>query len=149
MDGYRWNLRVRSTGSGEAMAYVRTHQFGIGAPVHFDEEYHRVTALEYVLAALGADVVTGFRTLARRRRLSIDHVESVVSGELNNALSYLGVIGEDGHPGLERITIRVYVGSDESEEQLRQVWQEVLARSPLVHTFAPAVTLDLRLTTAL
>src|SRR5258708_1750911 len=132
MDRFSWNLRVRSTGRGHARAYVRTHQFEIGAPIHFDEQYDHVTALEYVLAALGADLVNGFHILARKRRVSVDHIEAVVSGEINNALTHLGVVGEEGHPGLERIVIRVYVGSEDSEERLWQVWYDMLEKSPLV-----------------
>ena len=49
-----------------------------------------------------ADLVNGLQTLGRRRRVVIDQVEAVVEGELNNPLTYLGVVGETGHPGLER-----------------------------------------------
>jgi hypothetical protein len=65
MSDFAWNLRVRSAGDGRATAYMRAHQFEIGAPLHFDPQYAGVTALEHVLAALGADLVNGL--LARCR----------------------------------------------------------------------------------
>jgi hypothetical protein len=83
--------------------FVRKHQFPVGAPLQFDAEYDAITALEYVLGAIGADVVHGLQTLARKRRVDIDQVEAVVQGELNNPLTYLGVVGADGPPGLEKI----------------------------------------------
>jgi hypothetical protein len=149
MERFAWTLRVSSTGQGQATAYVRAHQVAIGLPVYFDEQYDQVTALEYVLAALGADLVTGFEVLARKRRMHVEHVEAVVIGELNNALTHLSVVGEDGHPGLEQVTIRVYVGSEEDEEQLRQVWHDMLRTSPLARTFSQLIALDMSVVTVM
>jgi hypothetical protein len=104
-----------------------------------------VSALEYVLGAIGADLVNGLQTLARKRRLAIERIEAVVEGELNNPLAYLGVIGETGHPGLQRVQVKIYVASLEEEAAIRRLWQEVLATSPLVYTFQAAIRLDLRL----
>ncbi|HVC34971.1 MAG TPA: OsmC family protein [Chloroflexota bacterium] len=137
------SLRVRATVEGQATVYARQHCFVVGAPLQFDGRYAQITALEYALGAVGADVVNGLRLRARKRRLRLDDVEAVVSGQLNNALTYLGVVGETGHPGLERLAVKVYVGSDASEEALRQLWDETLAASPLVRTFQSALDLDL------
>ena len=104
-----------------------------------------MAGLEYVLGALGADLVSGLRRAARRRRLAVDDVEVVVTGTLNNPLTYLGVIGETGHPGLERVAARVYVAADGDEAALQDAWQEALARSPFVGVLARAVTLELTL----
>jgi OsmC-like protein len=113
--------------------------------VHFDRAYEAVSALEYVLGAIGADLVNGLQALARKRRVAIERIEAVVEGELNNPLAYLGVIGETGHPGLQRVQVKVYVASLEEEAAIRRLWQEVLATSPLVYTFQAAIRLDLRL----
>ena len=50
-----------------------------------------MSALEYVLGAIGADLVNGLQMLGRRRRIAIEQVEARVEGELNNPLTYLGV----------------------------------------------------------
>jgi hypothetical protein len=142
---YTWTLRVSTTRQDCASVFVRTHQFDVGAPVHFDVEYNAISALEYVLGAIGADIVNGLQALARKQRLELDHVEAVVQGELNNPLTYLGVIGEDGHPGLEKVSVKVYVASLEAEEELQRVWQEMLARSPLVRTFQAAIHFELHM----
>jgi hypothetical protein len=143
VDDFAWHVRVRSTGRGQATAYVRQHQFAVGEPIHFDAEYDQVAGLEYLLGALGADLVAGLRRAASRRRIAVDHVEAVVSGTLNNPLTYLGVIGEDGHPGLERVVARVYVGADQDDEALREAWREAVGRSPFVGVLRRAVELDL------
>jgi uncharacterized OsmC-like protein len=145
MDGFAWELRVRSTGRDRSTAYVRQHRVEIGAPLSFDARDEQVSALEYVLAAVGADLVNGLGAIARRRRIPIDGIEAVVRGRLNNPLTYLGVVGEEGHPGLELITVRVYVATDEDGEGLRLAWEELLRASPLVNTLRPSVQLELSL----
>lgn len=143
MEPYTWTLRVGTTHRDGATVFVRTHQFRVGMPVQFDEEYEAISALEYVLGAIGADIVNGLHSLARQRRVEIDHVEAVVQGQLNNPLTALGVIGEEGHPGLEKVKVTVYVASIETEAEVHRVWQEMLARSPLVRTFQSAIQFDL------
>jgi hypothetical protein len=145
MERYTWTLRVSTAGKDRATVFARTHQYSVGAPVQFDAAYDAITALEYVLGAIGADVVNGFQTLARKRRVEADHVEAVVEGELNNPLTYLGVVGESGHPGLERVSVKVYVASLDTEEAIRRVWQEMLDKSPLVRTFQPVIRFELSL----
>jgi len=139
----RWTLRVRASGKDLNTIYVRQHRFEAGQPLHFDEEYEYTTALEYLLAAIGADLVGGLQVIAEKRRLQLNDVEAVVSGKLNNPLTYLGVVGEEGHPGLEQVDVTVFVSSAEPEEKVRQAWEEMLRRSPIVHTLKSAVRLDL------
>jgi OsmC-like protein len=145
MEPYTWTLRVSAAEHGQATVFTRQHQFRVGAPVHFDTAYEAVSALEYVLGAIGADLVNGLHTLARRRRVVIGQVEAVVAGELNNPLIYLGVVGETGHPGVEKVCVKVYVASPEPEEAIQRLWREILATSPLVRTFQAAIQLELSL----
>jgi len=145
MERYTWTLRVSTARKDRATVFVRQQQFTVGAPVQFDAAYDAITALEYVLGAIGADVVHGLQALARKRRVEVDHVEAVVEGELNNPLTYLGVVGESGHPGLERVSVKVYVASIAPAEEVRRLWQEMLDRSPLVRTFQPAIRFELSL----
>ena len=145
MEGYTWTLRVSASERGQATVFTRQHQFRVGAPVHFDRAYEGVSALEYVLGAIGADLVNGLQMLGRRRRLAIDRIEARVEGELNNPLAYLGVHGESGHPGLEKVRVRVYLASSEEETAIHRLWHEMLATSPLVHTFQAAIQFELTL----
>jgi len=142
-DAFRWNVRVAAAGKDEVRVFSRKHQFTVGAPVHFDEEYPRVSALEYVLGAVGAELVHGLVSLGRRRRLAIDHAEALVQGELDDPLAYLGAVGATGHAGLAKVAARVYVSSIEDEDAVRRLWDEVLERSPLVRALRPAIRFEL------
>jgi OsmC-like protein len=132
---YRWTVRVAGGPDDAATAYVRKQSFTVGTPLSFDEEEPRATAFEHLLAAVGADLVAGLGAAARRRRLALDHVEAVVEGTLKNPLTHLGVVGEEGDPGLDALAVKVFVDTAESEESVREAWQETLRRSPMAHTF--------------
>ena len=142
MEPTRWTVRVSSDGGDGSVAFARTVRLEVGAPISFDPEYPRATALEQVLAAVASDVVAGLVALARTRRLELDHVEAVVHGELQNPLVALGVVGEEGHPGLDRIALKVYVDTLEEEPRVRALFAEMLHRSPLVNTFRRCLRLD-------
>ncbi|MSQ21755.1 MAG: OsmC family peroxiredoxin [Dehalococcoidia bacterium] len=143
MDENRWTLRVHAVSKGPSTVFVRHSQFEAGEPLRFDPTYKQVTALEYLLSAIGADLVGGLQVIARRQSLKVTEIEAAVSCKLNNPLTYLGVVGEDGHSGVEQVAVTVYVSSEETEDTIRQVWDEVLKRSPLVNTLKPAMRLDL------
>jgi hypothetical protein len=138
-------LRVTTGGRDQARVSVRRHQFVVGRPIDFDVESATVMALEYALGALGAELVGGLNEFAGRRRLVLDNVEALVQGEIEDPLVYLEVIGESGQPRIRRVDIKVYVDSPETEPTVRQLFEDVLARLPLVGTFRGAVHLDIQL----
>jgi hypothetical protein len=138
MDIGGWDIRAHAGDRGPVSVRVRLHEFVVGAPLHFDEEYDAITSLEYAMGALASDVVDGFRSLARKRRIDVDQVEALLHGELENALMYLGVVGEEGSPAIERLTLKCYVSSLAEEADVQEVWEEALARSPLAQTFLRA-----------
>jgi hypothetical protein len=142
MEDTRWTLRITSAPPTGASAHVRKHTFAIGAPMSFDAEYGAVTALEYLLGALGADLVGGIQSVGRRRRVEIDDVEVVVHCTLHNPMVYLRVVGEQGDAGIRAIEARVYISSLEDEARVRAVWTEMMETSPVVNTLVKAVRLD-------
>src|SRR6187549_4123839 len=94
------SLRVTAPGPADARVSVGRRQFSIGRPVEFDEASPHVAALEYALGAAGGEIVSGLREFARRRRIEIDAIEALVSGDLEHALTYLEVVGETRPPRL-------------------------------------------------
>ena len=138
------SLRVTAPGPADARVSVGRRQFSIGRPVEFDDASPRVAALEYALGAVGGEVVNGLREFARRRRLPIDAVEALVTGELHDGLAYLEVIGETGRPRIRRIAIKVFVASVD-DAATRALFDEMIERLPLVSTLREALDLDVEL----
>lgn len=109
----------------------------------FDVEHPAVTALEYLLGALGLDLACGIRHVARKRRVEVDDVEVVIDGRLGDPFRFLRVVGAEGDPGLDRVLAKVYISSLEDEGTVAGVWDEVLAIAPVVNTLRKAVRLEL------
>ena len=142
MDPITISLRVTAPSPHVARVSTGRRQFAIGRPIEFDAASAHVAAIEYALSAVAGEVVNGLREFARRRRLAIDAVEALVTGELQDALAYLEVIGERGRPRLRRIAIKVFVASEDGAAA-RALFDEMLERLPLVSTLREAVDLDI------
>jgi hypothetical protein len=138
------SLRVTAPGAAAARVSVGRRQFSIGRPIEFDEASPHVAALEYALGAIGGEIVNGLREFARRRRLAIDAVEALVTGELQDGLAYLEVIGEPGRPRLRRIAVKVFVASVDAHAT-RALFDEMIERLPLTCTLREAIDLDIEL----
>jgi hypothetical protein len=140
-----WTVRVRADAQQAVTAHARNHAFPIGEPLTFRPVDDLPSALEMMLGAFAADLLGTFRALADRQRLSLDALECALTCTLNNPLIHVGVIGEEGHPGIERIEGTLYVAADAEEDTLHHLWQETLRRSPLYQTLQRAAELSLRL----
>lgn len=142
---HAWTSRVRWLGEDRATAYTRNHAFTVGGQASFREADAHPDAVEYLLGALGGDLISGFASQAARRGVEVDAMEASISGRLDNPLVFLGVVGESGHSGFETISCTLYVSADVDEKILKEIWQTTLARSPLVNTLDRCVDLTLNL----
>jgi OsmC-like protein len=150
---YTWTVRVERVAapaseagrSYERRVYARNHSFSVGKQASLEPADSQPSAVEYLLGALGADVVSGFEAEAARRRVPIDGLEMRISGRLDNVLTHLGVIGEAGHPGFGSIEGTLYVTAGAEPDTLDAIWRVALERSPLVNTLSRAVQLSLDL----
>ena len=142
MNANTLSLRITASESAARVSAGR-RQFPIGRPVEFDEASPHVAAIEYALGAVGGELVNGLREFARRRRIVIDEVEAIVTGELANGLAYLDVIGERGRPTLSRIAVKVFVSSP--DPNVRALFEDMLTRLPLANTLRQALDLQIDL----
>lgn len=131
--------RVRWTQQNGAMVYARNHAFPVGSPVSYHPADTHPSAVEYLLGALGGDLIQSVSRAAARQGVSVYALEASVSGRLNNPLVALGVVGEEGNPGLEEIACTLYVSADAEAPVLEALWQAALAASPLFHTLRRGV----------
>lgn len=145
MSDHTWTVRVTATGAEVVHALTRTHRFAVGRPLQFDPEYPWITSLEYALGAVGAEIVNRLRLGARRQRIPVDAVEALVRGELANPLTYFGVVGAEGHPGLSRIHVKVYIAARCEPGRVETLWRDVRVRLPLAQTLDAAGLLDVAL----
>lgn len=141
----RWTVRVGRSQAKIAHVRTRAHGFDVGQPLDFGAKSDATSALECMLGALGADLLLRFSERCERSLIPLDEAEVRVDGTLGNALMALGVVGENGNPGLEQIVLKLSVTSPETPNALRAVWDSVQEQSPLVATLQRACALDLQL----
>ena len=144
MNAITISLRVTAPDDDVARVSAGRRQFSVGRPVEFDDASSRVAAIEYALGAVGGEIVNGLRVFAGRRRLAIDAIEAVVTGELENGLTYLEVIGEEGQPKIARIHVKLFVASGDPAAT-GALFDHLLDRLPLVCTLRAALDLSVAL----
>ena len=142
---FSWAARVRWIGKGGATAYTRNNAFTVCAQASFREADEHPDAVEYLLGAVGGDLISGFASHAAQRGVQVYALEASVSGQLKNPLVLLGVVGESGHPDFEIVSCTLYVSADADESVLQEIWQTALTRSPLVNTLNRCLDLALNL----
>lgn len=145
MTPFVWTVRVRTDAPGTTTVFARNNAFCIGDAISFRPTDSTPTALEMMLGALCADITATFRSLAQRRRITLDALEFSANCTLNNPLVHVGVQGESGHPGIERIEGTLYVSANASQLELDSLWDDALNRSPLYNTLVHTVDLQLRM----
>src|SRR5262245_27506743 len=143
--GHTWTLRVRWVADDQAAVYARNNSFTVGRPASFAQTDPHPSAVEYLMGALGADLTNGLGAVARQRGVVIDALEMTMRGRLNNPLVYLGVIGEQGDPGLAEVTGTLYVSTPADEQTLQEIWRTTLERSPIANTLKHGVELRIGL----
>jgi hypothetical protein len=138
-------VRVRTESRKAASVLARNHSFRVGPALSFEPLDELPSALEHLLGALSADLLTTFLTVARQCRVAVDATELVLTCRLENPLVHLGVIGEEGTPAIESIDGVFYVSADApSDDELVQAWRQTLSRSPIFTTLNRAARLDIR-----
>jgi hypothetical protein len=138
-------VRVSGIGPDESRAYARTHAFAVGRQAGFREADPHPSAVELLLGALGGDLLGGWRVEAERAGVTLDALEASLTARLENPLRHLGVVGESGSAGIAGIRGTIYLTADATEADLRALWTEVLARSPLHSTLSRCTSLTLEL----
>ena len=146
MPDHVFPVRIQRTPGGAARAYARARSFDVGSQASLRESDDSPSAIEYAIGALGGDLVRGLERAAEAEGVPLHAIEISLNGRLDNILTHLGVVGEQGHPGFAAIEGTAYIGSDGEEDAIQRAWQRTLDRSPLYHTLTrcAAVTIALK-----
>ncbi len=140
---YAWRLRARLTAPLETTVYCRNFTFRAGQPASFEEKDRNPSAIEYLLAALAADLTCGFAAVAAQAGLVIDELELSATATLHNILAHLGL--EDGDPSLASVELTCFASSFSDPKAIRDAWACTLQRSPLYATLSKTTAIRARL----
>jgi len=112
----------------------------------WDAAAEHPSALDFLLAALATDLLSGLDQESRRAGLALDEVELRAEAFLENPLVVAAVIGEEGSPRVASIRGSLYVRSLSAEDEIRAAWQRACQRAPVLTTLAPTLAIDIVLT---
>ena len=137
-------VRVQRLAGGTARVYARG-VFDVGSQASLRETDDAPSAVEYLIGALGGDLACGLQRAADAEGIALHGIEITLNGRLDNILTHLGVVGEQGHPGFAAIDGTAYIATDADESAVARAWRRTLARSPLYGTLTRCVDVSIKL----
>jgi TusA-related sulfurtransferase len=140
---YEWRLRARGSGHLQTTVYCRNFKWTLGQPASFEEQDVHPSAVEALLGAVAADLVTSFGTACSRAGLEVDDIELTAGARLHDPTAILGL--SDGDPSLAALDLKMYASTFADETAVREAWDSVVARSPLVTTLRKAAEVSTRI----
>ncbi len=132
--------RVRWLSGLKFKAQVRNHSFMVDEPTHLTGDDTSPNSMEYVLGAYGACLATGFVLNATKRGVDIHNMEVAVESTQNNTFAFLG-INDEGHPGFDVVTAKLYVQTDADPQTIQAIWDHTVKTSPVANSLARTVDL--------
>lgn len=139
-----WRARINWNGGFRSEAKVRDF-----APITSDEPGalggtdSGPNPVEQVLAALGNCLAVGYAANATAAGITINDLSIELVGKLD-LHTFLGLA--DGNAGYDNIAVKVSIDCDAAPEDLQTLHEKVIGTSPVGHTLARAVPLQIELT---
>ncbi|GAA1479707.1 OsmC family protein [Gordonia sinesedis] len=138
-----WAAHVGWTGAFTSQARIRRFE-----PVPSDEPAAlgggdtAPNPVEQLLGALGNCLAVGYAANATLAGIELRDLRVDVSGDLDLSV-FLGL--DEGHAGFETIRASVRIDADATDDQIADLHAKVLASSPVGHTLAERVPVDISL----
>jgi uncharacterized OsmC-like protein len=132
-----WERGFRSSASVREFAPVASDE-----PAGLGGTDSAPNPVEQVAAALGNCLAVGYVAALTGRGIAIRELDIAVSGQLD-LRPFLGLA--PGHAGYSKIDVDVRIDSDADEATLQEVHRQVVSTSPVGHSLANPVQVDVRL----
>ncbi len=136
-----WRADVRWTGGFRSEATIREF-----APIASDEPAGlggtdtAPNPVEQLLAAFGNCLAVGYAANASAFGIELKDLRVELEGDLD-LHTFLGL--DDGHAGFSDIRVNVHIDSTATSEELTALHDKVTSTSPVGHTLARAIPVDI------
>jgi len=140
-------LRALACPDGHVRLVTRNLTFDAAQQLGLDPGASHPAALDLLVGALAADLLTGLIREAARAGVPMHETELRLEARLGNPLVALGVVGEAGSPALASVHGTLFVSGDTDEARLRTLWDQACARAPVFDTLrrSAAIHITIRL----
>jgi hypothetical protein len=138
-------LRALVSPGGHVRLVTRNLTFDAAQQLGLDPGASHPAALDLLVGALAADLLTGLVREAARAGVPLHDAELRLAARLGNPLVALGVVGEAGSPALASVQGTLFVGGDTDEARLRTLWDSACARAAVFATLSRSASIDITL----
>jgi uncharacterized OsmC-like protein len=138
-----WHAAVRWTGGFRSEARIRSFEPLLSdEPAGLGGSDSAPNPVEQLAAALGNCLAVGYAAALTARGIAIRELTIDVTGTLD-LRAFLGLA--DAHAGYSRIDVEVHLDADADHDTLRAIHQHVVATSPVGHSLAHPVAVNVEL----
>jgi uncharacterized OsmC-like protein len=139
----RWNARVEWKGGFRSEAKVRDFDaMPSDEPTALGGSDTGPNPVEQILAAFGNCLAVGYAANATAAGIELRNLSIELEGDLD-LHTFLGLA--PGNAGYDRISVKVDIDSNASDEDIRALHKKVTETSPVGHTLGRAIPLDIDL----
>ena len=138
-----WKARVDWRGAFRAESRIRDFTITADEPPALGGSDSAPNPVELLLASLGSCFVVGVAANALARQIEVRDISIDLEGELD-LQTFLGLA--EGHAGYSAIRATIAVDADATNEQISDLIDHVVSTSPVGHTLAAAIPLDVAVT---
>lgn len=99
--------------------------------ISFDNEFEGFSSISYFLGSLLSSIILTAIKELKHQGIELDEIEGVVHATLTNPLRMIPVRGYDQPSNIENIMIKIYYYSDEDENKVSHLIEEVQKFNPV------------------
>jgi len=136
-------MRALALPDGHVRLVTRNLTFDAAQQLGLGSGASHPAALDLLVGALAADLLTGLLREAARAGVALHDAELRLEARLGNPLVALGVIGEAGSPALAAVRGTLYAASDADEARIRALWEQACTRAPVFATLCRSASIQI------
>lgn len=136
-----WSAHIQwETGVQNTVSIREFNSFLIDEPVPLGGTDKAPNPVEYLIGAAGSCFAITFEVMASQKGIQLESVDVKIEADLNAAV-FLGL--EEGDGGILNPVIKLKVNADASQEELTQIAQTALLKSPVLNSLNKNIQLEI------
>lgn len=139
---YHYQYRVISTDLKEIKHYADKLQVSVTEEVSFDIDRHQATSLDHFHIAISSSILKAITAYDQAHLRDIQKIEGVFQFQLTDPLAYLGVVGMQGNPKIDRVSAKIFLECDGLIEDAEAYAMEALGGSVVYQSVNQALDFD-------
>lgn len=142
---YRIGLRAVSKNHAENKIYIDNAIYQVDKEVSFDSENTAQTSVGHFADSLASSIIFSITNYDVKHDNVIDEIEGKFSFELLNPLTYIGVIGYDGEPKIDKVDLTLYIVSFAEEAELNNLCTQAMKNSLILNSIKDSIDVNVRI----